>query len=159
MEGKRLAMGFVWGIVATIAMSIPMMIAMMAGVSPAPNPIPLAVLERVFGSGFPRPLLMVLAMASHLGYGGFWGAVLAAMARPVSVRKGLGLGVVLWLIMQVIVLPLIGWGPFGTAITPRIAVATLVLHLIYGATYGALMDSGWVLARMRKQTPATGQHI
>jgi len=29
-----------------------------------------------------------------------------------------------------------GWGVFGTAITPKIAVATLVLHLIYGATLG-----------------------
>lgn len=31
-------------------------------------------------------------------------------------------------------------GLFGTAITPAIAVATLVLHLIYGATLGWLLD-------------------
>ena len=158
MERKRLATGFGWGVVATIAMSIPMMIATMTGMSPAPKPIPLAVVQQVFGTGLPQPLLMILALASHLAYGGFWGAVLAAMSRPVTVWKGVGLGVVLWLIMQVIVLPLLGWGPFGTSVTPRIAVATLVLHLIYGAAYGALMDSGWVLAGMRRGTPPTGQH-
>lgn len=42
--------------------------------------------------------------------------------------------------MQVVVLPFLGWGLFGASQTPRIAVATLVLHLVYGATYGWLMD-------------------
>jgi len=41
-------------------------------------------------------------------------------------------GVVLWFIMQILVLPLIGWGIFGSAIDVKIAVATLVLHLVYG---------------------------
>jgi hypothetical protein len=38
--------------------------------------------------------------------------------------------------------PFLGWGAFGAAITPIIAVATLVLHLVYGATFGWLMDRG-----------------
>jgi hypothetical protein len=56
------------------------------------------------------------------------------------VWKGLGWGVLLWIVMDAVVLPLLGWGFFGLAITPRIAVATLVLHLVYGATLGLLMD-------------------
>jgi uncharacterized membrane protein YagU involved in acid resistance len=77
---------------------------------------------------------------SHFAYGGFWGAVLAALSRPVSLWKGIGLGFILWLIMQLAVLPFLGWGSFGLAITPQIAVATLLLHLVYGATLGLLMD-------------------
>jgi len=42
--------------------------------------------------------------------------------------------------MQVVVLPFIGWGLFGAAITPKIAAATLLLHLIYGALVGWLVD-------------------
>ena len=42
--------------------------------------------------------------------------------------------------MEVVFLPFLGWGFFGVAITPRIAVATLILHLVYGATLGLLMD-------------------
>lgn len=42
--------------------------------------------------------------------------------------------------MQLIVLPLLGWGVFGVAITPPTAVATLVLHLIYGPSLGWLID-------------------
>jgi len=43
--------------------------------------------------------------------------------------------------MQRLWLPLLGWGLFGTGITPAIAAATLILHLVYGAT------TGWCIAR------------
>jgi hypothetical protein len=46
------------------------------------------------------------------------------------------MGLFLWLIMELVVLPLLGWGVFGSAITSKIAVATLVLHLIYGGILG-----------------------
>jgi uncharacterized membrane protein (DUF2068 family) len=142
MDAKRLAAGFGWGVVATLAMSALMIVGVITGLSPMPSPIPEAIVSKVFGEGLPRPLIMLLAAGAHLTYGGLWGAVLAALTRPVTLWKGLGWGVLLWLIMQVIFLPFLGWGFFGAAITPRIAVATLVLHLIYGATLGLLMDRG-----------------
>lgn len=139
----RLARGFGWGVVATIAMSVIMILGTATGVSPMPAPIPAAIVSGVLGAGLPMPLLVLLAAASHLIYGGFWGAVIAALTRPVTLFKGIGLGVFLWLVMQVAVFPFLGWGPFGAAITaPQIAVATLVLHLIYGATLGLLLDRG-----------------
>jgi len=84
--------------------------------------------------------MVLLAAASHLIYGGFWGAVIAALTHPVTIWKGIGLGVFLWFVMQVAVFPFLGWGPFGAEVTPQIAVATLVLHLVYGATLGLLLD-------------------
>lgn len=83
---------------------------------------------------------MAWAIISHFAYRGFWGAVLAGFTRRATFWKGLGLGVFLWLVMQVVVFPFLGWGFFGIAITSRIAVAMLILHLIYGATLGLLMD-------------------
>jgi hypothetical protein len=142
MNPGRLARGFGWGVVATIATSVIMILGTATGVSPMPAPIPVAIVSRVLGEGMPQPLIVLLAAASHLFYGGFWGAVIAAVTRPVTVWKGIGLGVFLWLVMQVAVLPFLGWGPFGAAITPQIAVATLVLHLVYGATLGWLLDRG-----------------
>ena len=75
-------------------------------------------------------------MGAHLLYGGIFGAALATVTSPVTVKKGIGLGIGLWVVMEVIVLPFLGWGLFGTAITPAIAVATLILHLIYGTILG-----------------------
>lgn len=143
METKRLTAGFGWGVVATIAMSALMILGVVTGLSPMPSPIPEAIVNKaleLFGVGLPGPLIMLLAAGAHLSYGGVSGAILAALARPVTVWKGLGWGVLLWLVMQVAVFPFLGWGLFGVAITPRIAVATLVLHLVYGATLGLLMD-------------------
>ena len=112
-----------------------------------PKPIPAALMEHVFGSGLPKPAHMLLAAASHLAYGGVWAMILAALTRRVTFWKGVGLGAFLWLLMGVAVLPLLGWGLFGVGETPKIAVATLVLHLIYGGTLGGLMS--W---RERKAT-------
>lgn len=140
VDVARLRRGFGWGVVATLAMSIPMIIGMLTGVAPMPQPIPVAIVGTVLGGALPQPALMAFGGLSHLLYGGFWGAVLAAVAKPATVGKGLLLGLGLWLIMQVVFLPFLGWGLFGTGITPAIAVATLVLHLIYGATLGWLLD-------------------
>jgi hypothetical protein len=145
MDAKRLAVGFGWGMVATIAMSALMILGVVTGLSPMPSPIPEAIVNKglgLLGVGLPRPLIVLLAAVAHLSYGGVAGAVLAALIRPVTVWKGLGWGVFLWLLMGVVALPFLGWGFFGIAITPRIAVATLILHLVYGATLGLLMDRG-----------------
>lgn len=117
-------------------MSVLMLIGMGSGVAPMPEPIPRAIVTVIFGSGLPQPAAVGLALIFHLGYGGVWGTVLARAVPPTTVAKGLGLGVLLWVLMQVVVLPAIGWGFFGTGITPAIAVATLVLHLIYGFVVG-----------------------
>jgi hypothetical protein len=145
MERSRVLAGFWWGVVATLAMSVVMIAATITGLSPMPAPIPAALVTDVLGPGLPKPAMMLLAALSHLAYGGVWGAILASAVRPVTIGKGLLLGAILWLIMQVVVLPYLGWGAFGLAITPRIAIATLVLHLIYGAVLGWLADRHVVL--------------
>ena len=126
MNTKRFWSGFGWGVLATVGMSIPMIIGTATGVAPMPEPIPKAIMTTIFGKQFPTLLIMLLAAGSHLVYGGIWAALLTQVTTRVTIRKGLGLGVFLWLLMQVVVLPFIGWGLFGTTITPKIAVATLV---------------------------------
>lgn len=138
---SRWKRGLGWGIGATVAMSVVMIVGMTTGIAPMPEPIPAAIVTSVLGSELAPPLLMGLAGGSHLGYGGLWGLVFAESVSDATIGKGLLLGVFLWLLMQVAVLPMIGWGLFGTAVTPAIAGATLVLHLIYGAVLG------WGLAR------------
>ncbi len=140
MNIRRFWSGFSWGVLATVGMSIPMIIGSVAGVAPMPEPIPKAIVTTILGKGLPIPIIMFLAAASHLAYGGIWASLLTQVTYHVTIWKGLGLGIFLWLLMQVVVLPIIGWGLFGAWITPKIAVATLVLHLIYGALVGWLVD-------------------
>lgn len=139
-ERSRFLTGFGWGVVATIAMSALMLIGVATGMSPMPAPIPAALLGSLVAGALPKPAMMALAATAHLAYGGFWGGGLAALVRPVSLKAGLGLGVGLWLLMQIVVLPYLGWGLFGASVTLKIAGATLLLHLVYGAVLGALLD-------------------
>ena len=91
----RLARGFGWGVVATIAMSALMILATATGVSPMPMPVPAAIVSQVLGGGLPQPLMVLLAAVSHLAFGGVAGAVLAALTQPVTLLKGLGWGLLL----------------------------------------------------------------
>lgn len=140
MDTNRIGRGFGWGVAATVVMSAFMLLATATGISPLPQPIPAAIARGLLGEGSPAPLIVGFAIVAHLGYGGVWGAVLAALVRPVTLGRGVMLGLGLWLLMQILVLPLLGWGLFGSAISMRVAAGTLVLHLIYGATLGLTMD-------------------
>lgn len=140
MLSDRIRRGFVYGVVATVVMSVLMLVGVVTGRSPIPEPIPKAIVATLLGDGARKQLLVALAVGGHLAYGGVFSAVLARFATPVTVATGLGLGVGLWLVMGVAFLPFLGWGAFGTAITPAIAVATLLLHLVYGATLGWAVD-------------------
>lgn len=109
---------------------------MISGISPIPQPIPAAIIESILGT-LPKPVLMILGMGAHFMYGGIGGPVLFKVAkeqRPII--QGLAWGIILWLIMHLIVLPLIGWGFFAGTMNPKIVPATLLLHLIYGGVLG-----------------------
>lgn len=134
--------GTLYGLLGTLLMSVIMLIGVGSGLSPIPEPIPVAIAKGLLGNA-PKPVIMGFAIITHFGYGAFWGAVLFNWVKTNgNIWHGLGWGVFLWLIMELIMLPLLGWGVFGSAITPKIAVATLVLHLIYGGILG------WGLKRL-----------
>ncbi len=129
-------------------MSTLMLVGFLTGAAPMPRPIPEAVVSLVVGDVAP-PIRMLSAVSAHLFYGGVFGALLAVTVDRMSARTGLALGVALWIAMGVVVLPLVGWGFFGVGVTPKIAAATLVLHLIYGGVLG------WALDRTSEATTST----
>lgn len=150
MDLSQPARGFAYGVAATIAMSAVMALGAASGASPIPQPVPKAGVTSLLGVGGPPPLVAALAVGLHLAYGGAFGALLATAGRPATVARGLGLGVALWLLMGVLFLPALGWGAFGTSVTPRVAVATLALHLVYGGVLG------WALGRSVASAVAAG---
>lgn len=117
-----------------------------------------AFLEAIGFNVGPLPLIV------HFGQGIFWSIVLVAVfGRGVDLVKGLGLAVILWLVMMVVYSPMIGWGFFGFGASETVAslgspikyvVATLVLHLVYGATIGWL-NPVWITFERDETEPAT----
>lgn len=127
--------GFTFGIIATFVMTLIMLTGMLSGISPIPEPIPVAIVKLIFGS-LPKPALMILGMGAHFAYGGVAGLILFKLSKDNKFWHGLAWGIMLWLIMHLVFLPLIGWGFFATAMNIKIVPATLVLHLIYGGILG-----------------------
>ena len=128
---------------ATMAMSVVhimilVIVPRITGVPAMPKPIPAVLVGKIFGPALPQPIFILLAAGIHLAYGGFWGGVLFALTQRVTVWKGIALGLSLWLLMQVVLLPFLGWGVFGSAIPQKIAGASMATHLTYGATLGWL---------------------
>lgn len=148
--------GALVGILATIAMSLVMIAGMVSGLAPMPEPIPKALVTLVLGATAPQPVLMGAAILTHLGYGAFWGGLLYGLHEGPRMREGIGLGVGLWILMGVAFLPLLGWGLFGTGLDPRIAVATLVLHVVYGLALVPSFDALTPSARPEEPSGAPG---
>ncbi|WP_198586772.1 DUF6789 family protein [Glycomyces xiaoerkulensis] len=138
LDRRRLAAGAGWGALATVAMSVVMLAATATGISPMPKPIPAALVAHALGE-LPRPGMVALAAGSHLAYGAVAGTALAGLFRRVNLWTGAAYGAALWVLMGLVWLPVLGWGPFGTSVAAPIAVATLVLHLIYGIVLGGLL--------------------
>lgn len=141
--------GALWGALATLVMTLIMLTGMGTGAAPMPQPIPKALAELFLGfflSSVATPLTMVTGMVAHFAYGAGAGVLYAFLFEEgVNWQTGLLWGSILWLIMQLAVLPILGWGLFGLAITgfpPKIAVGTLVLHLIYGGILGWGVNRG-----------------
>jgi hypothetical protein len=139
--------GLIGGLWGTFAMSLLMGAATASGVSPLPRPVPAALAGMLLGA-VAKPILMLTALLLHFGIGGASGALLAAWRERITYRNALGLALALWLIMQLAVFPLLGWGVFGAAVTPKLAVATLVPHLAYGGVLG------WYGRRLPEAVPA-----
>jgi hypothetical protein len=136
MMDTNVKRGFGYGLLATLGMTLIMLTGTALQLSPMPAPVPIALARWALGA-LPMPALVILGMLAHFLYGGVAGSILAWLLKNrVNIWLGFGWGVLLWLGMELVFLPLLGWGLFGSAITPKIAVATLILHLIYGGILG-----------------------
>ena len=136
------------GVGAALVMYLLMILAIQGGAAPFNIPPSAAMLTRL-GIG-----VAPLALLVHFAYGAFWSMALVYwFEEQTSISNGIYLALGLWLIMMIVYSPIIGWGFFGfgssgsmlsqndpiyLAPGPKYLIATLVLHLVYGAIIGWL---------------------
>lgn len=140
LTSSRFWRGCWYGLLATIAMTVVMLALYAVGV--LPEPIYLAQIARMLAIPLgDREVTMsaeVLSVPLHLAYGAFWGGLAALTTPQLTWWKGLFVGLGLWLIMMIFVLPFTGETAFEGVYDPAIWVSTLVMHFVYGATLGGL---------------------
>lgn len=132
---ERYASGILAGLAATIVLSALMVLKGMMGMMPDVDVI--ATLARMMGAG------AVMGWIAHVLIGAAYGLIFAAVFDDTEVDRATGRGVLLavlgWLVMMILVMPMTGNGLFGLAMRlgATVPVATLVLHVIFGAVLGA----------------------
>lgn len=130
--------GLIAGLTATVVLSLLMILKAAMGLMPAVNAI--QMLAHIGAVYLHTPAVPILGWIAHFAIGTvLWGLVFSAThgAWPgAAAVKGIAFSIVAWLLMMLIVMPLAGAGLFGLRIGPPAAVATLVLHIVYGAVLG-----------------------
>ena len=138
MTAKNWLKGMVAGFIATVVLSALMLMKQGMGLVPQLNPIEdiVHVADHLTGMTLPLPF----AWIGHFVLGTVaWGIIYAALQASLPgapVVKGLIFGALAWLAMMIIFEPLAGDGLFALSLGPQATVATLVLHLVYGAVLG-----------------------
>ena len=149
---KRLKVAIV-GMLGSLIMFLLMMFGIhVSGIAPFNIPPSAAFLTKLGIAVGPLPLLV------HFGYGAFWSILLVYLYKEkTDLKRGVGISMAAWLIMMLIYSPIIGWGIFGFGNAhmldaahplyleagPKYMIATLVLHLIFGAIIGWL-NPKWI---------------
>ena len=122
-------------LIATITLSILMLLKNMMGLMPDVDII--AMLSLQMGN---NPLLGWMAhfMIGALGYGLGFALIFSQLKIGNMVVRGILLGIVGWVIMMMMVMPMMGAGFFGLQMPSGIMVPimTLMLHIIFGAVLG-----------------------
>lgn len=134
-----IAKGFGAGLVATVVLSILMVMKQMMGIMPELD-LPKMIAGMMGAPDSPLIGWAVHFMIGVLGYG----VAIAFIAKSVHgrslVASGMLIGLVGWLIMMVMLMPMAGAGFFGMKMGVMAPIMTLILHLVFGAVLGWTYD-------------------
>lgn len=133
--------GMLAGFSGTVALSLMMMLKAMMGVMPGLNVI--HMLAGMAHQHMGMPATPMIGWLAHFLIGTVvWGLLFAALYRRLpggsALVKGLVFGVLAWLAMMLVPMPMAGAGLFGMHMGMMAPVMTLLLHLVYGAVLGAV---------------------
>lgn len=136
--------GLAAGFIATVALSAVMIMKAALGMMPGLD-VP-AMLGALSGTGVAGGWVIHFAIGTIL-----WGLIFAALIESIPggtpLTRGLVFSVGAWLLMMIVLMPIAGKGLFAMNMGIAAAVATLVLHLIYGAVLG------WTYGKMAPVHP------
>lgn len=117
------------GLVNGLLLSAVMVPLFKAGISPFPKPVGLAFAETLLGPGLPLPV----GLAFHLAYVTFWCVAFVAVLRHrLTLVNALLLALALWVVAVAVFFPVVGWGFLGLGVGPKLPVAALLPHALFG---------------------------
>ena len=130
--------GFIAGFAGSAVLAVVFVMKSVMGIMPQMDII--VMLSAMMG------MPAIMGWVAHFAIGTVaWGGLFAVANNSVpggsQTTKGVVLGLVAWLVMMVIVMPMAGGGFFGLNFGMLGAVMPLMLHIIFGAVLGYVYQS------------------
>jgi hypothetical protein len=131
------------GFVATLVMTAVILIVKKSGNAPMDLFVMLG--RQALGKKTKEADARPVGMGMHIVIGVVWGIVFVWLGtngflfNQFNYMTGMGFAMLPWMLMMLIALPMMGAGIFGIEKSTKIPLVTLILHLVYGASLGALV--------------------
>lgn len=131
--------GIIAGFIATVVLTVLMLMKEMMGLMPELNVI--SMLSTMANAKMGMPGTPMVGYLLHFVIGAIVFGVLfhvlnGSLPGGNQLMKGIVFGVVAWLLMMLLVMPMAGAGMFGMSMGMMAPVMTLMLHVIFGAVLG-----------------------
>jgi hypothetical protein len=137
------ARAVVFGIAVALSLSTLILVAKTTKVSPLPAPLGVAFTHWLFGSHLSERSLLPVGLALHVGW-----VTSATVAYVVLFRRRLTLvnallvAATMWLVANLVFVPLIGWGVFASAQGGKVIATIALTHLVYALFVWVICRSG-----------------
>jgi len=138
--------GLIGGLVGSAVLAVIFVMKGMMGMMPEMDII--AMLSAMMGMGAAMGWIAHF-MIGTVVWGGLFAIANDAIPGNSQTGKGVVLGILAWLMMMVVVMPMAGGGIFGLNFGMMGAVLPLVLHILFGAVMG------FVAAFLSEDSPKT----
>jgi len=136
VTAKNWLKGLLAGFIATVVLSVLMLIKQHMGVVPQFNPI--EMLTKMAGGAMPGAGWLPHFLIGTVVWGSLFPLFDALVPGSSHWLKGVLFGICAWILMMVLPMPMAGAGLFGLTLGIMVPIATLILHLIYGAILGGI---------------------
>ncbi|HUV33243.1 MAG TPA: DUF6789 family protein [Devosiaceae bacterium] len=138
----KIVNGLIAGFVATMVLSVLMVMKTAMGLMPELDTVVMlsAMMNSPIWVGW-----LAHFMIGTVAWGGAYALINSSLPSDSHWVKGVAFGVIAWLAMMILVMPMAGAGLFGLTLGIMAPVATLALHLVFGAVLGGTY--GWLSRR------------
>ncbi|MTJ04760.1 MAG: hypothetical protein FH759_08735 [Sediminimonas qiaohouensis] len=127
LSAKDWAKTLIIGLVAAAVTAATMQGLLRAGISPLPEPLGLAFARLLLGD-VPLPVGLLFHTVWNVAFVAFF---VVMFGDSLSFGRATALAAALWGLVLVVFFPIVGWGFFGLAITPKLIVAAGGIHLLF----------------------------
>lgn len=134
MKSDMIATGFIAGLIATLVLSAAMLFKQSMGVMPELDPIDM--ITTMMGAGSRAAGWFGHFVIGTIFWGGAFAIIGPHLPGPYWLR-GVSFAIGAWLVMMIVVMPMAGAGLFGLGRGTKVAVATLLLHVLFGLVIGS----------------------